>query len=55
MTARSSSFSARLQEDLTPANLADLLQALSKPSALVEAERGATQRTLALLTPFLPG
>jgi 3-deoxy-D-manno-octulosonic-acid transferase len=24
-------------------------------SALVEAERGATQRTLALLTPFLPG
>ena len=37
MTATSSGFSARLQEDLTPANLADLLQALGKPPALVEA------------------
>jgi len=31
------------------------LAAGTAASALVEGERGATQRTLALLTPFIPG
>jgi small-conductance mechanosensitive channel len=37
MTARSSSLSVRLPEDLNPVNLTELMHALAQPSALVEA------------------